>query len=200
MGARTSIRFDSQDPKEPPYTDRIFGYQRITAHMSPEAWSAIATGAAAAVALGLGLRAEWRANKEAKDAAARAHTDRQLALADEVRRFHVRTLLSVADLYGEWRGITEKPTFRPAIDDAPSPHRVLEGRIRATLAALPSRYATLLRYQLDAKREHEHGEKWLKYAPKGYGLSRPVPEEWILAELADDIASVQQDTSPESGR
>ncbi|GIG87364.1 hypothetical protein [Plantactinospora endophytica] len=111
---------------------------------------------------------------EREAAEARLRTEHQ-RLAEETRRqFHLQTLQRVVDAYAQ-------------LGTAPVDGHPALGRLQVDLRALPDDAVSLLRFQYgiadnSAARSKRAGIAQARSAE----IRRPVPADWIFAELADD--------------
>jgi hypothetical protein len=123
----------------------------------------------------------------------------------ERREFLVEQLQSVADAYAESVAYRRQSSIPVAISmDSPAamqynttpPHRAIaHGRLQARLAALPPRYASLLKLQEFAQSaQHFYGEETRTEAERRLARhgadATDVPDFMIYAELADNIGEV----------
>jgi hypothetical protein len=119
-------------------------------------------------------RERFAAEREAAEAQLRVEQQR---LAEETKRqFHLQTLQRVVDAYAQLGTASHGGQGHPAL-----------GRLQVDLRALPDDAVSLLRFQYGIADNHAAGRKRAGIAQaRSAEVRRPVPAEWIFAELADD--------------
>jgi len=163
-----------------------------------EALGALTTAVFAIVAIAVSLRLardERRRGRRQLEAEQQRHEwqlgQERERLADQVRRqFHLQTLQRVVDAYTELGAVPDSPAGHPAY-----------GRLQVDLRALPDDVASLLRLQYGiADGLAAHRKRTGIAQARSAEPIRPVPADWIFAELADDALRLLGDAVPGTDR
>ncbi len=123
-------------------------------------------------------RAQAQLSEERRRADQKLREELQRNAAEQLRIFYLQTLLTIIDSYV---GITS------ATDIDEKKHAIQ--KIRAYLHAMPDESASLIRFEYEPLISESSRRKAQVFANKlGRALQRPVPSDWILGELKEDLS------------
>ena len=123
-------------------------------------------------------RAQVELSEERRRADNKLREELQRTAAEQLRIFYLQTLLKIVDSYVEISSAAD-------IDEKKRETH----KIRANLHAMPDEIASLIRFEYEPFISESSRRKAQVFANKlGRALQRPVPTDWILTELNEDLS------------
>jgi hypothetical protein len=122
-------------------------------------------------------RAQAQLSEERQRADKKLREELQRTASEQRRIFYLQTLLKIIDSYVEISSATDVDEKKRATQKS-----------RAYLHAMPDEVASLMRFEYDPFISESSRRMAQVFANKlGRALQRPVPSDWILTELEEDL-------------